>query len=44
MLKNKIHPITCKCGKYWGKHNQGKHCKRCKTDVTFKADHIRSKQ
>ena len=40
-MKNKMpkHPITCKCGKYWGKPNQGKYCSRCKTKVTFKIDH-----
>ena len=32
-------PITCKCGKYSGKSNQGQKCNRCKTRVTFKMDH-----
>ena len=41
MGRNRIlkHPITCKCGKYWGKRYTGKLCKRCKTKVTFKMEH-----
>jgi len=39
ILKEKIHPITCKCGKYYGKRYQKKYCKRCKTNVTFKSMH-----
>ena len=36
-------PITCKCGKHWGKGNQGKFCSRCKTKVTFKMEHKNEK-
>ena len=32
-------PITCKCGKHWGKAKQGLKCSRCRTIVTFKMDH-----
>ena len=42
-LKYKVHPITCKCGKYYGKDNQNKYCKRCKTNVTFKSLHKRNR-
>ena len=38
-MKDKLHPITCKCGKYHSKKNQGKYCSRCKTSVTFKSLH-----
>ena len=34
-------PISCKCGKYHDKRNQGKLCKRCQTKVTFKMEHKR---
>ena len=32
-------PITCKCGKHFGKNKQGEFCKRCQTRVTFKMEH-----
>ena len=43
MSKNRFpnFPITCKCGKHYGKKNQGKLCNRCKTRVTFKMEHKR---
>ena len=31
-------PITCKCGKYWGKKKQGKFCNRCKTEVIARGE------
>ena len=37
-LNNKF-PISCKCGKYHNKVNQGRLCKRCQTKVTFKMEH-----
>ena len=39
-LKDKF-PISCKCGKYYHKVNQGRLCKRCQTRVTFKMEHKR---
>tara|TARA_R110000851_G_scaffold59704_5_gene138128 strand:+ start:239 stop:370 length:132 start_codon:yes stop_codon:yes gene_type:complete len=32
-------PITCKCGRKYGKKRQGELCKRCQTKVTFKMEH-----
>ena len=32
-------PITCKCGKFYGKKKQGKLCNRCQTKVTFKMEY-----